>query len=550
MSASLAPLPYKVLATKYRPSTFADMIGQDVLVQTLANAIAFNRIANAFLLTGIRGIGKTTTARIIARALNCTGSDGKGGPTISPCGTCANCTAITTSRHPDILEIDAASRTGVDDMREIIDNVSYAPGMARFKIYIIDEVHMLSKSAFNALLKTLEEPPAHVKFIFATTEIRKIPVTILSRCQRFDLKRIDVTTLASHLRSIVTKEDIQADDESLSLIAKAAEGSVRDALSLLDQAIVHTQEHITADSVAQMMGIGDRAHMIELFEQIASGNIAVALETLNRIYHSGTAILQIFQDMLETVYLVTKAKIVPDMQPPSYLTAQHYLHVTGLAQKLELSYLTRCWQMMLQGLDEIAKAPIDIIAGEMLLIKLAYMSELPSPTKIIRQLQEQTAQIAAAPVQPTPRTPSSTTHVSSHALASEPAFEHVPLAQEVNMAMPLTFEETVALFKTKGEILLYSWLLNETSLVAFQPGKLDIHLSDSVPANFTQRLAECLSEWTGKRWLIAVSRQKGAATLHLQQEAEKQRLKAELEKHPDVAKILTLFPGAVISQVV
>jgi len=536
--------PYKVLATKYRPVTFADMIGQEVLVKTLGNAIASNRIANAFLLTGIRGVGKTTTARIISRALNCTAPDGKGGPTMTPCGTCANCTAITMSRHPDILEIDAASRTGVDDMREIIDNVSYAPGMARFKIYIIDEVHMLSKSAFNALLKTLEEPPPHVKFIFATTEIRKIPVTILSRCQRFDLKRIDLATLTAHLRHVITQENIQADDESLNLIAKAAEGSVRDALSLLDQAIVHSNDRISSETVAAMMGVGDRAHVIALFESIASGQTAQALAMLETMYRNSAAVIQIFQDLLEVVYLVTKMKAAPGAAVPGFLTTQHTAHLQQLAQGLELSYLTRCWQLILQGLDEIAKAPVDIVAADMLVIKLTYMSDLPSPGKIIRQLQEQTAATSHG----TTPSPASLPRMNP-ASALAPDIDQLAASQSAALVLPLNFEETVALFKANGELLLYSWLLNECSLVAFQPGKIDFHLSDAVPANFTQRVSECLYQWTNQRWLIAISREKGSATLYQQQEAEKERLKTDLAQHPDIARVLALFPGSVVSRV-
>lgn len=539
--------PYKVLATKYRPQTFSDMIGQDVLVQTLGNAITFNRIANAFLLTGIRGVGKTTTARIIARALNCTGNDGQSGPTIHPCGTCANCTAIGQSRHPDILEVDAASRTGVDDMREIIENIAYAPSMARYKIYIIDEVHMLSKSAFNALLKTLEEPPAHVKFIFATTEIRKIPITILSRCQRFDLKRISGEILQQYLRVVVDKEEVKADDESLSLIAKAAEGSVRDALSLLDQAIVHSNHAITADIVTQMMGIGNRYQSIELFSYIAAGQTEKALELLNIIYTHGTDMTQLFQDLLELIHLITKAKAIPTLTAPSYLTSEHYTEVKNLAERLEMSYLTRCWQMVVQGLEEIAKAPVDLIAGEMLVIKLCYMSSLPSPTKVIRQLQEQTNHIAAAaPVeQHISSSPVLMSKNSSLAPASHPVIESV---REL-IPIPQNFEAVVALFKEKGEILLYSWLYNDASLVSFKPGHLDIHLPNSVPGNITQRLQECLHRWTAMRWIIAISRQAGDPSLAKQSQIKKQALKEQLTKHPQVAKILELFPGSYISQV-
>ncbi|MDE3061315.1 MAG: DNA polymerase III subunit gamma/tau, partial [Pseudomonadota bacterium] len=368
---------YRVLARKYRPATFADLIGQEALVRTLTNAIETGRIAHAFLLTGIRGVGKTTTARIIARALNC-----EQGPTISPCGTCANCTMIAEDRHMDVIEMDAASHTGVGDIRELIDTVRYLPGSARYKVYIIDEVHMLSTSAFNALLKTLEEPPPHVKFIFATTEARKIPVTILSRCQRFDLKRVPLETLATHLANICAKEQVQAEEEALKIMAVAAEGSVRDALSLLDQAI--TRGPITAASVRQMLGSADNTATFRLLETLLVGDIAGALAELRRQYADGADPLLIVQDALEVTHLITRVKVTPAALADVSLSEHDRAAAKAMADKLAMPVLTRLWQMWLKGIGEVRMAPMPLAALEMLLVRIAYAAELPTPAEVIR----------------------------------------------------------------------------------------------------------------------------------------------------------------------
>lgn len=557
-----------MLATKYRPQTFSDMIGQEVLVTTIRNAIIQDRVANAFLLTGIRGVGKTTTARIIARALNCstritqqqTDPNHTDILSIEPCGACANCISIAQSRHPDVLEVDAASRTGVDDIRMLIENSQYMPSMANYKIYIIDEVHMLSKSAFNALLKTLEEPPAHVKFIFATTEIRKIPVTILSRCQRFDLKRITLDTLTAHLQQIANKENISAEPEALTLIAKGAEGSVRDSLSLLDQAIVHGNGTVTTLIVTNMMGISDKHQLMDLFEFVAKGDIQATLQRFTQLYYQGMDITQYFQDTLELIHLICKAKVAPTNQTPAALSTDQYQRILNLSQQLDLSYLTRCWQMIINGLEEIAKSPVDLIAGEMLLIKLTHMSLLPSPSKIIRQLQEAglnegiithnpAAPIAVPAVTNSISQPIMPNHQGStaHALHTEPQLLHI--TDEDTQHAPKNFEDLVALFKINHEPLLHSWLYNEVQLIKYQPGTLEVHLSDSLPSNFIQRISSCLQEWTQMRWMVVVSKNTGALSLHDQAKKRKEELKEYYSNHPQVSAIIKMFPGTIVSNV-
>ncbi len=376
-------MEYRVLARKYRPTNFDDLIGQDVLVRTLGNAIQSGRIAHAFLLTGIRGVGKTTTARIIARALNCIGKDGSGGATIKPCGVCSNCKMIGEDRHVDVLEMDAASHTGVGDIRELIDTVRYLPTSARYKVYIIDEVHMLSTSAFNALLKTLEEPPPHVKFIFATTESRKIPVTILSRCQRFDLKRIDMETLAAHLAKICGKENVEADEAALKIIATAAEGSVRDSLSLLDQAIA-AGETITAPAVRRMIGASDNTATFRLLETLLKGDVAGALAEIRAQYGAGADPLLIVQDALEVTHLITRVKVAPAALSDVSLSEHDRVAAKAMADRLPMAQLTRLWQMLLKGISEVRLAPSPIAALEMLLVRIAYAAQLPTPAEVIR----------------------------------------------------------------------------------------------------------------------------------------------------------------------
>ena len=375
---------YRVLARKYRPSDFDSLIGQEAMVRTLSNAIDSGRLAHAFVLTGVRGVGKTTTARIIAKALNCTEHDG---PSINPCGVCDNCKAISESRHVDVLEMDAASRTGVDDIREIIESVRYAPVSARYKIYIIDEVHMLSKNAFNALLKTLEEPPEHVKFIFATTEIRKLPVTVLSRCQRFDLKRVEADVLITHLAKLVDQEGCKAEDGALKLIARAAEGSVRDSLSLLDQAIAHGAGEVTESQVRDMLGLADRALVLDLFEQLMKGDVATGLSTLRHQYDAGADPAVVLNDLLEVTHWLTRLKVTPDTGTDTLVSEAERKQGGEMAQSLSMPHLTRAWQMLLKGLGEVRTAPSPIAAAEMVLIRLCYAANLPSPADLVKQAQ-------------------------------------------------------------------------------------------------------------------------------------------------------------------
>lgn len=380
--------PYVVLARKYRPQNFEDLLGQDALVQTLTNAIKNNRLHHAYILTGIRGVGKTTTARLIARALNCTGLDGKGGPTIHPCGACENCQAIAGGRHIDVLELDAASRTGVDDIRELLDGVRYKPTNARYKVYIIDEVHMLSKGAFNALLKTLEEPPAHVKFIFATTEIRKVPVTILSRCQRFDLQRLTTQTLLQLFHKITAAEGLQADEEALEIVARAADGSARDGLSLLDQAIVLSDGKIKTQSVIDMIGLADCTQTLNLFEQLINGDMGAALKNVREQYKNGANPLAILQDLINITHLLAKAKILPGTMNAEILGENERQLCEKLSGTLSVAVLSRMWQMMIKGISELNNAPLAVDALEMILIRIAYSASLPTPAELLNEVKK------------------------------------------------------------------------------------------------------------------------------------------------------------------
>lgn len=521
--------PYKVLATKYRPQNFDDLIGQDVLVRTITNAINNNRIANAFLLTGIRGVGKTTTARIIAKALNCIGEDGKGNATPSPCGVCSSCTSITQDRNPDVLEMDAASRTGVDDIRDIIDSVNYLPGSVRYKIYIIDEVHMLSKNAFNALLKTLEEPPSHVKFIFATTEIRKIPITILSRCQRFDLRRVGHDVLVKHLDKISKNEGAEVDEEALGLIANASEGSVRDSLSLLDQAIAHNEGKVSGKDVLDMLGLADTGRIIELFESIAKGDIQQALVIFNQLYDDGADITLILNDLLEFVYLLTKLKVTPDLQIAGTLPENQYKMAKEISGNLSLSYITRFWQILLKGIGEVKQSSNYLMAGEMIIVRIGYMSDLPSPASII-------ADIKSGKIE---------------GVMSKPAnsgFEDTEPKKKL-LSKVDNFNELVELFKQKSEVLLYSWLMSDVHLVNFEQEKLEIRVSGAIPSDFASRISKKLSEWTGSNWIVAISKEKGQPTIAQQRESAEDAVINEASKDEDVSRILNAFPGASVANV-
>jgi DNA polymerase-3 subunit gamma/tau len=450
---------YRVLARKYRPQDFTGLIGQEALVRTLSNAFATGRIAHAFMLTGVRGVGKTTTARIIARALNCVGPDGtRHDPTIQPCGVCEPCVAIAESRHVDVQEMDAASRTGIDDVREIIEGVRYAPASARYKVYIIDEVHMLSKQAFNGLLKTLEEPPPHVKFVFATTEIRKVPVTVLSRCMRFDLRRIETPVLVAHLQAIAQKEKVEIDDAALALIARAAEGSVRDSLSLLDQVIAHEEGHaITADSVRGMLGLADRGRVLDLFEKLMGGDVAGALGDLAQLYDCGADPLQVMQDLLETTHFLTRVKVAPGAEGFFDGGSAEAARAAELANKLPVPALTRAWQMLLKGLLEVRDATRPIQAAEMALVRLAYAADLPPTDQLVRDLLDggnlQTQ--SRPPLEGGPKSASAAPQISGRGIATAARYDPSPknpslrsdfstLPQGEGELIPILFERTTA----------------------------------------------------------------------------------------------------------
>ena len=538
-SNDLSAREYRVLARKYRPQTFKDLIGQETLVKTLANALQYGRLAHAFVLTGVRGIGKTTTARIIAKGLNCVGADGNGGPTINPCGTCSNCLSITEDRHVDILEMDAASRTGVDDIREILDGVRYKPVGARYKIYIIDEVHMLSKNAFNALLKTLEEPPENVKFIFATTEIRKVPITVLSRCQRFDLRRIGIEDLINLFSTICEKENIQADSEALRLIARAADGSARDGLSLLDQAMALTEDQISPELVQKMLGLGDKKELFDLFEEVMQGNVPEALSRVVNLNALGADPLQIAQDLLEITHLVTKfkvaSKVVGEMVTDLEIERGNYL-----ASKLPMVQLGRCWQMLLKGISEIQQATSQLAALEMVLIRLAYLAEPDKP--------DETAEKPNLDIKK---------KVNINQINDEETFkqEIVVLenpSNELNHPQTpsgLTFTDIVDLFEKKREGLIHSKLVTQARLFSVTPGRLEMMKTKEIDDKFAARISKLLGEWTGQDWKVSVVDREGEKTIQ-QQMLEKERcMKTEAAQDPLVARIIETFPGATIDTV-
>jgi DNA polymerase-3 subunit gamma/tau len=569
-SAAVVSVPYRVLARKYRPSDFAGLIGQEALVRTLTNAIAQGRLAHAFMLTGVRGVGKTTTARILARAFNCIGPDGKGGPTASPCGVCEHCTAIAEDRHVDVIEMDAASRTGVNDIRELIEGVRYRPVSARFKIYIIDEVHMLSSSAFNALLKTLEEPPEHVKFIFATTEIRKVPVTVLSRCQRFDLRRIEADKLAQHLGSIAASEGARLAPNALALIARAADGSARDGLSLLDQAITLIDQskgeaEVTEEHVRAMLGIADRTQLFELYEAVMAGRAGEALGQLRRMYEAGADPIVVLQDLLDLTHWLTRCKLTPDVLLQPAVPEAERKRGGALAKDLSLPVLARAWQMLLKGLAEAQYAPLPLAAVEMALIRLMHVADLPTPGDLVKQLSGpgNVGGGASAPA-PAPRGGSSngpssngpsnfggsvTSAISTQQVARDPAANTAPVQAAMPPLQLDSFEAVVELFKAKKEGILLTHIMNDIHLVRFEPGRIELRPTEKAPANLTNRITACLNEWTGTRWFISVSGDLGAPTMKQQAQAAEAEMRRRAAEHPLVKAVLDAFPGATIDAV-
>jgi DNA polymerase III subunit gamma/tau len=555
MNGQTDPTPYRVLARKYRPINFDGLIGQEALVRTLTNSINSGRLAHAFILTGVRGVGKTSTARIIARALNCTGPDDNGGPTPNPCGECENCRAIADDRHVDVLEMDAASRTGVDDVRELIDGVLYRPVSARYKVYIIDEVHMLSKNAFNALLKTLEEPPEHVKFIFATTEIRKVPVTVLSRCQRFDLRRVDADTLVAHFARIAGLENAQITQEALMLIARAADGSVRDGLSLLDQAIAHSGAGgVDEDQLRAMLGLVDRVQVFDLFDVLMKGDIGAALDIADTMYDAGADPVVMLQDLLELSHWLTRLKIVPESGDSAAVSDVERRRGRDMAERLAMPALTRAWQMLLKGLGEARVAPSAQQAAEMVLVRLAYAAELPTPAEMVKKLQSDESGPGGEPDRKPPEPPMEPP-VEQMAPApieqAAPTPEATPAPPEPTVpAAPETFEQAVELCATHGEMVLYAHLMNDVALVRFAPGRVELTAGPRAPDNLAAQFGRLLSDWTGASWQVEIHHDAPAEpSLGAQRDVAERAHRDKAIAHPSVQAALDAFPGAKVEDV-
>jgi DNA polymerase-3 subunit gamma/tau len=547
--------PYQVLARKYRPETFADLVGQDAMVRTLTNAFAAGRIAQAFIMTGIRGTGKTTTARIIAKGMNCIGPDGTGGPTTTPCGVCEHCTAIMEGRHVDVMEMDAASRTGVGDIREIIDSVHYRAASARYKVYIIDEVHMLSTNAFNALLKTLEEPPAHVKFIFATTEIRKVPVTVLSRCQRFDLRRIEPEVMMGLLRRIATAEGAAISDDALALITRAAEGSARDATSLLDQAISHGAGETGAAEVRSMLGLADRGRVLDLFDMILKGEAAAALTELSGQYAEGADPMAILRDLAEIAHWVSVIKITPEAAEDPTVGPDERARGREMAGRLPMRVLTRMWQMLLKALEEVAMAPNAMMAAEMAVIRLTHVADLPSPEELVRKLQDNPpgpgggggggggVRMAPAGQGGVVRSGAPTAGGVTASGAVMAGAVPEPLARFAR------FEDVVELIRAHRDVHLLVEVESAVRVVRYAPGRIEFTPAEGAAGDLAQRLAQRLQAWTGVRWAVSVAAGGEAPTIAEARDAEATALKQAAAAHPLVAAVLARFPQARITEV-
>ena len=548
------PPVYQVLARKYRPETFADLVGQDAMVRTLKNAFAADRIAQAFIMTGIRGTGKTTTARIIAKGLNCIGPDGKGGPTTEPCGVCDQCQSIMEGRHVDVMEMDAASRTGVDDIREIIASVAYRATSARYKIYIIDEVHMLSTSAFNALLKTLEEPPAHVKFIFATTEIRKVPVTVLSRCQRFDLKRIEPEVMIALLRKIAAGEGATISDDALALITRAAEGSARDGTSLLDQSISHGAGETTAEQVRAMLGLADRGRVLDLFDMVVRGDAAAALTELAGQYADGADPMAVLRDLAEITHWLSVIKITPEAADDPTTPPDERKRGLDMAGRLPMRVLTRMWQMLLKALEEVALAPNAMMAAEMAVIRLTHVADLPDPESLIRKLQNS----AAGPVPGgAPAGGGGMVHATTrlHGPAMGPASGPVMQGgQATALALApdalqnyVTFQHVVDLIRERRDMTLLVEVETNLRLAKYSPGRIEFEPTEKAPRDLAARLAARLQGWTGARWAVTVVNSGGGATLAEDQDKDRLAAEAKAMENPLVQAVFAAFPGVKIA---
>jgi DNA polymerase III subunit gamma/tau len=533
---------YRVLARKYRPQTFADLIGQEAMVRTLKNAFAADRIAHAFVMTGVRGVGKTTTARIIAKGLNCIGPDGKGGPTTEPCGLCEPCIAITEGRHVDVMEMDAASRTGVGDIREIIDSVHYRAASARYKIYIIDEVHMLSTSAFNALLKTLEEPPAHVKFIFATTEIRKVPVTVLSRCQRFDLKRIEPEVMMAHLARIAGLEGATLAPDAMALITRAAEGSVRDAMSLMDQAIAHGAGETTAAQVRAMLGLADRGRVMDLFDMVMRGDAGRALAELAGQYADGADPMAVLRDLADITHWVSVIKITPLAADDPTIPPDERARGLDMAERLPMRVLSRTWQMLLKAIEEVALAPNAMMAAEMAVIRLTHVADLPDPETLIRRLQGATppAAVAQPAAAPAPAGGGARmVQAVGQTLAAQPV--------EAGLTMYGSFDAVVDLIRERRDMRLLVEVETTLRLARYAPGRIEFEPTGQAATDLASRLGQRLQGWTGARWGVSVVSTGGAPTIAETRDAAQDAAKVEAATNPLVQAVMAAFPGAKIT---
>ncbi|MCW5701554.1 MAG: DNA polymerase III subunit gamma/tau [Bradyrhizobium sp.] len=563
-----AAKPYRVLARKYRPSSFDDLIGQEAMVRTVSNAFETGRIPQAWILTGVRGVGKTTTARILARALNYELPHGSvKGPTIAMPVLGVHCQAIMESRHMDVLEMDAASHTGVDDVRQINDSVRYAPASARYKVYIIDEVHMLSTAAFNAFLKTLEEPPEHAKFVFATTEIRKVPVTVLSRCQRFDLRRVEADVLMGHLSNIAKKEGVEVEPEALGIIARAAEGSVRDSLSLFDQAIAHAAGAVRADAVRQMLGLADRTRVIDLFGKLAGGDIAGAFSEFREQYDVGADPVVVLSDLAEFVNFVTRVKIVPATAENVAFGETERVRAREFASKLSMRVLSRMWQMLLKGIAEVQTATRPAAAAEMVLVRIAYVADLPTPDEAIRMIEQGGGSSPIVSAGGTSRSAPSSATSSSATSAMTPAPVRAPAAAprasaearqqpmasiEPQSAPSLrisSFPQLIALAGEKRDLLTKSALEADMRLVRIEDGRLEIALEPNASRGLVNDLSRKLEQWTGRRWTVIVSNEAGQPTVRSQNLAEKSARDRAAEADPRVQEVLTRFPGTKVIEV-
>jgi len=556
-AAAAAPTPYRVLARKYRPAHFGDLIGQDAMVRTLTNAFAAGRIPQAWMLTGVRGVGKTTTARILARALNYQTPEGGGAPTTDLREFGVHCREIIEGRHIDVMEIDAASNNGVENVRQINDAVRYAPVSARYKVYIIDEVHMLSTGAFNAFLKTLEEPPPHARFIFATTEIRKVPVTVLSRCQRFDLRRVEADVLVDHLEGICKAESVDAEQEALAAVARAAEGSVRDSLSILDQAIAHAAGRITLDDIRSMLGLADRARVIDLFEAVMKGDIAAALGELRAQYDAGADPVVVLNDLAEFTHLVTRLKYVPDAANDPSLSEIERTKGAEFSQGVAVTALSRIWQMLLKGISEVKQADRPVMAAEMVLVRLAHAADLPTPDEALKLLRDGSGAIPSGNGNghgggaPRPPSGGGNTALAARPILASANLAPAPVARAVAApaAIVASLEDVIALASQHRDITLQLALERDIRPVRFEAGRIEFSLAEGASRTLAQDLSRRLKEWTGQTWMVAVVNEEGGATLREQAAAAKDRRESDAAAHPSVKAVLERFPGARIIDV-